>query len=596
MENQNRLKALFWRRVFSALIDTVVIYCIAFLVQQFINQFIFIDSFTLFGITWILYFSTCYFLLRGRTLAKVIIGLQVVGKSNSELSVRDVLIREIICKFLILILIPAYLINGLHLYKPSQLVIPSVFIIAFMITIAVLFFVFKKPWWELVSATKTIKNPLSHKALHLVSFLAILCIAALTVFEKISPFFKDKTSFTTTFYPEYPVNSETRKYAEFIKTHAKNPVDYVFGLFGKYDLVVLNERVPHSEYTQYELIKSIVSDKRFADKIGNIYTELGSISYQDTLQTYLNTVFPREDSLNKATAILQRNSNPIWPLWGPTNLFDLLKHVNKINTHSVDSLKINWYFTDIPVDWETMTPEKWQNAPKDKRDEIMAEHIIDIYKTKLSKNEKRIKGLVIMNARHGYGLIRDVHGNKKGHYYSKINTTEFLMDALPNKVCNVLINTVPFGLGIIWGQIQNGKWDKAFSLAGNPNVGFNFENSPFGSDNFDGAIGFPSGELKYKDVFTGFVFYKPLEQHINKTGFPFMVYNFNDSLIRRAKCVSESLAGTWKNTIKYYENDKIYTNEMSYALFYNLIVNIGFSVIIIFAMIICGIFYKTKIT
>ena len=556
MENQNRLKALFWRRAFSAWIDVVIIYCIAFLFQQLIIQLIFIEFFTVFGITWILYYSVCYFLLKGRTFAKIITGLQVIEKTNSDLGIRDILTREIVGKFFILVMMPAYLLNSLHLYKTSQLLIPSVFISAFIIIMLVLFFIFKKPWWEMVSSTKTIKNPVKNRTLRLVSFLTILCIAALTIFVKICPFFKENTSFQTTFYPEYPVNSETRKYSEFIKTHDQNPVDYIFGLFGKYDLVVLNERIPHSEYTQYELITKIISDKRFAGKIGNIYTECGSVSYQDTLRTYLNTAFPGEDSLNKATAFLQRNSNPIWPLWGPTNLFDLLKHVNKINTHSADSLKINWYFTDIPVDWETMTPEKWQNAPKDKRDKIMAEHIIDVYKTKLGKNEKRIKGLVIMNARHGYGLIRDVHGNKKGHYYSKINTTEYLMDALPNKVCNVLINTVPFGLGIFWGQVQNGKWDKAFSLAGNPNVGFDFENSPFGFDNFDGAIGFPTGELKYKDVFTGFVFYKPLEQCINKTGFPFMLYNFNDSLIRRAKCISESFAGSWKDTIKYYENDK----------------------------------------
>ncbi|MCX6303398.1 MAG: RDD family protein [Bacteroidetes bacterium] len=594
MENQNRLKVLFWRRAFSALIDVVLIYCISFIVQQLVIRFFFIDSFTVFWITWILYYPGCYFLLRGRTLVKMITGLQVTGMTNPDPGARDLLVREVVCKFFFLLMLPVSLINGLHIYKPSQLLIPSVLMIAFTITMLVLFFVFKKPWWEMVSLTKTIKNPVSNKGLRLGSFLTILCIAALTVFVKTSPFFKENARFSTTFYPEYPVNSETREYAEFVKTHAQNPVDYVFGLFDKYDLVVLNERVPHSEYTQYELITRIVSDKRFADKVGNIYTELGSISYQDTLHTYLNTAFPAEDSLNKATALLQRSCNPIWPLWPLTNMFDLLKHVNKINMHTADSLKINWYFTDMPVDWETMTPEKWQNAPKDKRDQIMAEHIIDSYKTKPGKHEKSVKGLVIMNARHGYGLIRDAHGNRKGHYYSKINTTELLMEALPGKVCNVMINTVPFGLGIFWGQVQNGKWDKAFSLAGNPDEGFNFANSPFGSDNFDGAIGFPTNELKYEDVFTGFVFYKPLEQFVNKTGFPYMLYNFNDSLIRRAGCISESFADTWKTTVKYYENDKMYTDGLQFAVFYNLIVNVAFSVIIIITMIICGIFYKTK--
>jgi RDD family len=602
MEKQNRVKAMFWRRAFSALIDIVFIYCIGYLVQQSIIQFVWIDLFTVFAITWILYYSVCYSLLKGRTLVKVITGLQVITNTNKEIGVRYILIREVVCKFFILLLIPYYLVIHTHIYKSSQfqiaIQIALISIVVLIIITLGLFFIFKKAWWELVSSTKTIKFPVAHRSLRFVSFMAIVIIYAMTVFMKINPFFNDSKNFKTTFYPEYPVNAESRKYADYIKTHSQNPVDYVFSLFDKYDLVVLSERL-HPEYTQYELISKIISDNRFSDKIGNIYTECGSISFQDTLNTYLNTVFPCEDSLNMATALLQRNSDALWPLWGNTNLFDLLKHVNKLNSYSVDSLKINWYFTDIPVNWETMTPLNYLKLSRwEKRDKIMADHIIDIYRNKLEKNEKRKKGLVIMNWRHGYGLIRDMNGKKTSHYFNKTNTTAFLQDSLPNKVCNILINTVrfgPSGFGVFFPPIQNGKWDRAFTVVGIPDVGFNFENSPFGYDNFDAYIGNPSDELKYKDVFTGFIFYKPLEQHINKTGFPYMLYNFEDSLIRRAKCVSTSFAESEKNLITMYKNDKIYTEAVPYALFYNLIVNIGFSVIIFLTLIICWIFYLTKI-
>jgi hypothetical protein len=225
----------------------------------------------------------------------------------------------------------------------------------------------------------------------------------------------------------------------------------------------------------------------------------------------------------------------------------------------------------------------------------MAEHIISVYRNKLAKNERRKKGLIIMNWWHGYGLIRDMNGKKTNHYFNKTNTTAFLMDSLPNKVCNVLINTATLRFGSICFPVQNGKWDKAFSIVGNPNAGFNFENTPFGFDKFDGLTGYPSGELKYKDVFTGFIFYKPLEQHFKKTGFPYMLYNFKDSLMRRTECISASYAESFKNEIEYFKNDNIETEKLPYAFTYNLIVTIGFSVIICLTLIICWILYLIKI-
>jgi hypothetical protein len=243
-----------------------------------------------------------------------------------------------------------------------------------------------------------------------------------------------------------------------------------------------------------------------------------------------------------------------------------------------------------------MTPSSFQKIPRrEKRDKIMADRIAAVYKNKLAKNERRKKGLVIMNHRHGFGLIRDRNGKKTSHFFNTYCTTAFLMDALPGKVCNVLINRVPFGVGNVFGPVQHGKWDKAFEIAGNPNVGFNFENSPFGSDNFDDYLWNSSAELQYKDVFTGFIFYKPLEKHINKIGFPYMLYHFEDSLIRRSRCLGESFSEVNKNEIVNQDKEKTVTWGMPYAVYYNWIVNIGYSFIIALTLIICLIFYLTKI-
>jgi hypothetical protein len=252
--------------------------------------------------------------------------------------------------------------------------------------------------------------------------------------------------------------------------------------------------------------------------------------------------------------------------------------VNNLNTTLPDSLKVNWYFTDFPVDWETMTAKKYANHEPVNRDWIMAENIRQRYSEKLIENEKRYKGLIIMNTRHGYGL----HLNNE-------NTTAVLMDSLPNKVCNVMFNSMNL---TTFTPIQYGKWDRAFAVAGNPNVGFDFAGSPFGTDHFDAFVKtITPCSLNYQDVFTGFIFYKPIEEHIKKNGFPYMLYNFEDTLIRRAECVSVSNAEFWKKYIHSSYRDEIFTETPPYAIYYNLITKIGFSFYIIITWIICGTIY-----
>jgi uncharacterized RDD family membrane protein YckC len=591
MENQNKIRTIFWRRFFSALTDIVFIYCLGFLAHLLVMQWVFLDPFIVFALTWVIYYSDCYLFLNGRTLAKSITGLRVISLDNERAAPRQIVIRDLIGKFILLLIIPCYIIHRVHFYTKPQVWFTFAAVLIIAIIMLVLFLTYKRPWWEILSSTKTIKNHESSHIVRLASFLAIAGIFILTISLKIDYCSKERKHFWTRNIPEYPVNKETRKYAEFIKTHSADPVEYIFGLFKKYDLVVLDERL-HPESTQYELISKIVGDPRFARKIGNIYTELISQSYQDSLSHYLNTTFPNEDSLNKATAWLEVNTNGLWPLWVNTNLFDFLKFVNKINTNSPDSLKLNWYCTDLPLDWARMTMVKYQNLPrKEKRDKIMADRITSIYKYKVAKQETRKKGLVIMNFWHGFGLVHNPNGNKTGHFFNTLCSTAILMDSLPGKVCNVIINRAPFGLfSTFFGPGQHGKWDKAFEIVGNPDAGFDFENSPFGNDNFDDFLWNSSSELKYKDVFTGFIFYKPLEQHIQKDGFPYMLCNFKDTLLRRSSCLGESYKEGIKELIRN-DQGKTVSRDIPYAIYYNFLMNIGLSLIIALTLVACMVYY-----
>ncbi len=66
---------------------------------------------------------------------------------------------------------------------------------------------------------------------------------------------------------------------EYVKQHAKDPVDYVFDLFQKYDIVEISERL-HPEYTQYDLYSKIVGDPRFVERVGNIFTKRAQLVFK----------------------------------------------------------------------------------------------------------------------------------------------------------------------------------------------------------------------------------------------------------------------------------------------------------------------------
>ena len=107
---------MFWRREFSALIDLEFIYCLSFLAHLLIMQWIFFDPFFLFAVSWIIYYTICYHFFNGRTLAKAITGLQVVSGDGKISTPRQIVLREMICKFILLLLIPSYLIHRQHFY------------------------------------------------------------------------------------------------------------------------------------------------------------------------------------------------------------------------------------------------------------------------------------------------------------------------------------------------------------------------------------------------------------------------------------------------------------------------------------------------
>ncbi len=343
------------------------------------------------------------------------------------------------------------------------------------------------------------------------------------------------------------------RYVAFIRQKHPAPADYVLQLFQKYDMVVICERM-HPESTQWELIYDIVKDKRFRETVGHMFTEYGTIKLQPFLDSFMNAENLPESAVNSRVIYILRNLT-LHPVWDNTNFYRFLKRLYALNQSLRPSERVLLHFSDVPFSWKDMTAVKYKICmlPMVRRDKTMADHIAVQFRKIQESEGPRDKCLVIMNYRHAFGPIRDGGGNLRG------NTAEYLFEAFPGKVANVLLNTVNSDASEKPFLVHGGRWDAAFKTAGNPAVGFDLAGSPFGNDAFDMFPYLPwiEGKYKYQDVFTGFVFLNPVEEHVIEHGALGFYDGFEEEALRRAACISEQAHAGMKRRIEAWRKTPV---------------------------------------
>lgn len=369
-------------------------------------------------------------------------------------------------------------------------------------------------------------------------------------------------------------SGEIQKYVDHIKKHGQTPTDYIMSLFETNDIVILCERV-HPETTQYDMINNLISDPRFKEKVGHIFTELGSSSQKSNFETYLIKEQSEGREYEQLLHIVRNFS--YFPVWDKTNYFNFLKNTNLLNRGLEENQKIHIYPSNVSFSWQNMTQEKYVEFQKKlgDRDKIIAEQIKAVFDSIVSSNHKRKKALVIMNYRHAFPHIIIKRGDRTRQFS---NVGGYLMAAYPGKVANVLINSIQLLPGTTdnnatFTAICDGKWDAAFAVLGNPEMGFAFQDSPFGEDSFD-YFPIETG-YKYQDMFTGMIFYKKIEDHVMSKGIPGLLNKqFIEELIKRYQISGDkrsedeikSEIEKLNSVIEFgYENKEIF-NESDYQL------------------------------
>ncbi len=299
----------------------------------------------------------------------------------------------------------------------------------------------------------------------------------------------------------------------------------MFQLWEDADIIILGER-DHRDTTQYNLILDILSDKRFIENVGYLYIEIGVVNATKQANELIQGEFDKKE-FDKKFAELQliEGWEPVF--WDLYNHYQLLYGLYKINKNLPKNKKISLGLLDMEFTWnDEMTVEKYRHFIKvdmnkefATREKIMADNFLKFYpKQKVKNNHK--KALVITSREYAGKYDVQCRGNRVKRQAS------FIKDIYGDKVKTVAMNWYKW-MPLNWqtqilpnktnGLSANGKFDAAFELTNCNPMGFNLADSPFGDDEYDYPY---DNNLKWQDVFDGFIFHEPYYNIIGKAGFP----------------------------------------------------------------------------
>jgi len=598
-----KTKTNFWPRLIAFIIDLSVVYGIAFILFNLLQLLhIYIPTVKLSLIIAILYFPIITIVFKA-SVGKILCGITVENNSTRKYST-SIILREIVYKQLLYIL-PIYVL--ITFYKLEWLS-PFFEIVCVLILSLILFIVFlfqKKIWYDKWAKTIVVKNVdynLVHAKKGIASLIGIvMIITAIRVTYYISG-----NTFNSPFVPQHPQNV-IAPYVLFLEKQ-KDAKDYIFQLFEKNDIVILCERA-HPEMTQYDFIFDLVSDKRFIKNVGNVFTEIGSRTQQSNLDLLMNTDSLTNEELDIKLCQILRNYSD-FPIWENTNYFNYYKNLYGLNQQLPKEQRIRHTFTDLECNWdEIKNKNDYEEKVKSyiaKRDEMLAEKVIKGYEQMLSSNQTRKKCLVIMNYRHAFGPVAN-----PDHENNWKNCAAYIMNKYQKKATNILLNQVRLSFGLSnpgspqfflplqVSPIKEGIWDNSFKAIGNKSLGFDFNRSPFGQDEFDLFLVPNMYRYQYQDVFSGYVFYKPLEEHYSSYGFKNIIANgFDEEILNRATRIDDSDLDNnlkwWKEKVKKLRKQEITLDNYPYQEYRSVFELLFGTTILILGLIFGLAFFITK--
>lgn len=542
-------------QLLTLLIDAIVAFFLFQIVAGLLAYFYYVPPVNGFLATWLVYYILSY-LIWHRTLGQYFFNAGIIYSGRKKLFVAQIILRELTTSLPAITL----LLFGWNYLSPIRFL--AIFIICGILAI----FrkrIFKIAIAKLAHPDKYVNKLIFKRSAYIFVGLIVTATGARivnTLLTNDELLIKERPMYAV----PRPSSHSVEKYTDFLRQNKTDIKDYVFGLFKKYDHVILCERA-HREMTQYDLIYDIVSDNRFTDSIGNLFTEIGCVDSREAYKKFVDREYKNEEEVDSCLASFMTVNQSVHLLWPNTNWFSFLKRLYYLNHGK--SRKVNLLFSD----------RNWIDRTElDSRDSIMAENIISTLKADSLK-----KSLIIMNYRHAY-----LTPGNCGHY---------ILQAFPGKVANVMINTGSVDLiDLLSGKetmkpILHGKWDVAFRQVKDYDYAFDFDGSPFGEDDFDHFV-MPWDNmraLKYKDMFTGFIHYKAPEAQFESIGYNHIFDPENEKQLRARESAMKGYSlDYWKELL---ENGIIRQNGTELYYSSEIIQNQIFIIMVVAAAILIGI-------
>jgi hypothetical protein len=332
------------------------------------------------------------------------------------------------------------------------------------------------------------------------------------------------------------VPADPAPFIDFLRQHGRAPKEFILDALSRHKIIVYGEI--HRRRLSWDLLKTVIRDSHFAEKVGTIFMELSS-DKQNRLDEYFES-----DELDTGIILdifrdVQING------WYDKGMYEFLEDAWKMNKKLPKAERIQVVAVDESRPIRTFTAQEelenhFRNALN--RNTQMAEIIAEAVRARRDKRNS----LFVVGVAHAYksavpgiAVGRPKNGPQPtaAAQLAKIFGDKEVFSIFQH--CPVISND-----GAVHGKIRNGLFDKAFAAMGNRPVAFNLRHSPFGAEPFDGIyeVSYDKDAGNWDNNYDAYLYLEPLESEPAE----YLLYDvINDAyvreLVRRAEMMKTSV-------------------------------------------------------
>jgi len=332
------------------------------------------------------------------------------------------------------------------------------------------------------------------------------------------------------------VSSDTASFLNYLKDNGKPPKEFVLQALVDHKIVIYGEL--HRRKASWDLMRSIITDRKFVKTTGTIFIELSSDKQDELNRFFANEKLDTEIILEIFRSVQIDG-------WYDRGMYEFLIELWKLNKNLSEENRINVVAVDEPRPYDSFNNndslENYMNHLLD-RNEQMAKIISETIASQ--KGERN--NLFIVGKWHAYKSSVLNRYEKRPKRAATPAAAAQLKEIFSQGEVFSIFSHCPIirNDGFVFGKIRNGLFDQVFAELGNRPIAFNLKNSPFGKEPFDGIyeMNFDQQTGSFENNFDAYLFLEPLESEPEEYElYDIITDKFVAELERRAKMKNETV-------------------------------------------------------